>query len=29
MKNIIEIVGSVVVFGSIFGLAIFTMVAFA
>jgi|DEB0MinimDraft_6_1074348.scaffolds.fasta_scaffold18033_6 uncharacterized membrane protein len=29
MKNIIEIVGSAVVFGSIFGMAIFAMVAFA
>jgi uncharacterized membrane protein len=29
MRNIIEIVGSVVVFGSIFGMAIFAMVAFA
>lgn len=28
MKNIIEIVGSVVVFGSIFGIAIFSLVAF-
>jgi len=29
MKNIIEIVGSVIVFGSIFGMAIFAMVVFA
>lgn len=29
MKNVIETIGSVVVFGSIFGMAIFAMVAFA